>query len=185
MIGFILEDPSLRYKVIKIVGFLWFADRGFGVWPSVGVSMHAWGAEMLECVCGDFDELSVVEDEGLGTYTAFGYHGYGGDEAELFVDAGAEVGIAESVEGGRVRPVRRVGRKGREQLVERLLQAALGGKIESKEDKEESYAVGGRFVASKKEDEGVAEYLGSTDCGGYLRSIVVRRQRFAGRNERY
>ncbi len=79
MIGFVLQDPSLRYKIIKIVGFLWFAKRGFGVGPCVGVSMHALGAEMLECVCGDFDDFSIVEDEGLGTDAAFGYHGYGSD----------------------------------------------------------------------------------------------------------
>ncbi len=64
------------------------------------------------------------------------------------------------------------------------MQPALGGKVESKEDEEEGNAVGGCFVTSEEEDEGVAEYLGSTDCGGDFRSIVVRGQRIAGRNER-
>lgn len=76
MISFIIQDPPFRYKIIEVVRFSRFAEGGFGVWPCGRVTMDAWGAEMLKCVCGDFDDFSVVEDEGLRTDAAFGDHGY-------------------------------------------------------------------------------------------------------------
>lgn len=105
--------------------------------PRGRVPMHARGAEMLEGVRGDLDDLPVVEHERLRADAAFGHHGHGGDEAELFVEAGAEVGVAQFVEGGRVGPMRGVGGQGSEEGVEGVLEAALGGEVEGEEDEEE------------------------------------------------
>lgn len=76
MIIFIPQDPPLWYEIIEIVRFPGCAEGGFRMWPCRRVTMDARGAEMLECVCGDLDDLSVVEDEGLRTDAAFGDHGY-------------------------------------------------------------------------------------------------------------
>ncbi|KAL9582544.1 MAG: hypothetical protein Q9212_003239 [Teloschistes hypoglaucus] len=80
----------------------------------------------------------VVENEGLWADGTFGDHGHGGDEAELFVDAGAEVGVGEGGEGGWVGPFLRIllGLGG-EYGVKGGLQAALSGKVEGEEDEEE------------------------------------------------
>lgn len=91
---------------------------------------------------------AVVEDEGLCADGTFGDHGHGGDEAELFVDAGAEVGVSEGGEGGWVGPFLWVvllflvgggggGGGGGEDGVEVGLQAALSGEVEGEEDEEE------------------------------------------------
>lgn len=109
MIGPILYNPPLGHEIIQIVRFPRCPARGCDMGPSGRVPMHARGAEMLEGARGDLDDLPVVKDERLRANAAFGHHGHGGDEAELFVDAGAQVGVAEFVEGGRVRPLRGVG----------------------------------------------------------------------------
>ena len=166
MISLILQNPPLRDKIIEIVRLPRCAKGRLDMWPCIRISMHARGAEMLERVCRHLDNSTIVEHERLWSDAAFGDHSYGADQPELLIDAGAEVRIAELVEGGWVRPVRRVAGKGREEVVEGLLEAALGGEVEGEEDEEEGYAVGGCFVAGEEEDESVAEELGGTDCGG-------------------
>ncbi len=59
------------------------------MWPHARIPMYTCDAEMLEGVFRDLDDFPVSENEGLRTGTAFGDHGYGADEAELFVDARA------------------------------------------------------------------------------------------------
>lgn len=61
--------------------------------PAARVAVHGGGAEMLERVPGYGGGGAVFEDEGLRADGAFGGQGHGGDEAELFVDAGANVGV--------------------------------------------------------------------------------------------
>lgn len=109
MIGLILQDPPLGHEIIEIVRLPRVPARGLDVRPSARVPMYARGAEMLEGARGDSDGPPVVEHERLRANAAFGDHGHGGDEAELLVDAGAQVGVTEFVEGGRVGPLRGVG----------------------------------------------------------------------------
>lgn len=105
MIGPILQDPPLGHKIIQIIRLPRCPARGCDMRPRARVPMHARGAKMLEGVRGDSDGFPVIEHERLRPDAAFGHHGHGGDEAELLVDAGAQVGVAQFVEGGRVGPV--------------------------------------------------------------------------------
>lgn len=133
------EEPSLRDEIVQIVFRGRVAEGACLVRPVVRVAVDARDAEMLEGVARHADGAAVIEREGLRADAAFGDHGHGGDEAELFVDAGAQVGVPERVEHGRVRPFLRVLALGvgGEDGVEGGLQAALSGEVEGEEDEEE------------------------------------------------
>ena len=165
-----VQEPALGFEFLKVVvEVTGWVDRVRGIrggtrGPMFWIAVHGNGEEVDVSVWWDVVRLSV-DLEGLrrrGWEGAFGDGGDRRDKAEFFGKDGAGHGAEEGVEVFFIVPVG--DGAGTEDLVKGELETSLGRWVESKVEAGEVDAIGRRFVASEKEDEGVSHYFGVGEC---------------------